>query len=85
MDQHTLLVGQKTRIGGNIFTAPSIVYCGMPSETTFSIGYREMQGNQGYGMNLFFSKDIKTITVKGKHFQVLRVTSEELVLQLIEQ
>ncbi len=82
MAQHTFLVGEKKKIslGGLRFT--TVVYCGMPSANSFSIMYKEKHVYQGYAMNLFYPTNIERISIKNTQFQVISVTSKELVLEI---
>jgi hypothetical protein len=71
----TLKIGELAGIGW--FGQEYITYAGMLSKETFSLGY----GNTSALYNIYFPAVAKEITVKHVRFAVLKVTTEEIVLQ----
>ena len=81
----TINVGQKGKLKIGWLFNLDIVYCGMPNENTFSVSYMEHSGNKGIGMNLFFPKDTKQMTLAGNEVRVIDVSKEHLIVQLVER
>ncbi len=78
-----LAVGERTKVKTSFLGSFNIIYCGMPAENIFSIALRESSGNQGYAMNLYYPKNIRTIRVKGSEFTVFDVTPEMLTMEMV--
>ena len=81
----TIEVGKKGKLKLGWLFNLDIVYCGMPTPESFSVSYMEHSGNKGIGMNLFFPKDTKTMTLADKEVRVIDVTKEHLIVQLVER
>lgn len=84
MEHITLKIGEKKTFKKSFFSGAALVYCGMPTEKTFSLGLREVSGYQGFGLNLYFKTGDHTISVKGVKLHVVKVNSEEIVLGRVE-
>ena len=76
-----LAVGERAHLG---FAKGIILYAGMPSETSFSIVQRELEfPYKGYAWNLYFPKDTRELTLRGKRFAVDSVSAESITLRLL--
>ncbi|WP_406656114.1 hypothetical protein V7O62_09655 [Methanolobus sp. ZRKC2] len=77
--------GESRMITGSIFgKAVHMVYCGINSENTFSIGLLSSKGNRGHGLNLFFPKRASYIMIDKQKYYVINVTPENITLQTPE-
>jgi hypothetical protein len=76
-------VGEKRRIKISFFKHVKLVYCGMPNEHTFSLGYFETTGYQGYALNLYFPKKSSKITIDNIEFNIMGVNQEKINLEPI--
>ncbi len=81
----TLGIGERRNISksflGNI---EDMMYCGMSSENTFSIGLLFSKGYQGHALNLYFPKRSPYIILKKQKYYIVDVNSEYITLQLSE-
>ena len=77
----TLAPGEHHKIKIRLAKSVHLVYCGMPSKDIFSVGYFRADGYQGYSLNIYHPKDIRTITVDTILFRVIHVSPEQLTLQ----
>jgi len=84
MKQISFKIGEKNRVKSSFFMSMNLVYCGMPTDKTFSLGLREGAGYQGYGLNLYFPINSHTINIGNIKFQIIKVTPEELILEQME-
>ena len=84
MQQITIKAGEKKTIKKSFFYYITIIYCGMPNENTFSLAYMESQDYRGYGLNIFYEKSKKQITLQKTQFRVISVNPELIILQMIE-
>lgn len=80
-EQITLAPGEHHKIKIRLAKSVHLVYCGMPSKDIFSVGYFRADGYQGYSLNIYHPKDIRTITVDTILFRVIHVSPEQLTLQ----
>ncbi len=80
----TLNTGERKTIKSGFLKTSMIdmVYCGMPSENTFSIGMLLSSGYQGHGLNLFFPKKSTSIMLDKHKYYVLNVSPDNITLQL---
>jgi hypothetical protein len=76
-----LKVGEYQRLKQGIVKAVHLLYCGMPTKDSFSVAFFRSEGYQGYGINLYYPKDAKTITIDGVQFRVVNVTADQVTLQ----
>ena len=83
MNQIKLKVGESKRIG-SLFTGITIIYCGMPTDKSFSLGLKESAGHRGYSFNLYFSTKNKRITIKNKNLNIIKVTPDEFVVEELQ-
>jgi hypothetical protein len=82
MNEHiTLAPGEHRKIKISFAKSVHLVYCGMPSKDSFSVGYFRGEGNRGYGLNMYYPKDAKMITIDTIPFRVIHVSPEQLTLQ----
>ncbi|MFH1835237.1 MAG: hypothetical protein ABH851_03505 [Methanobacteriota archaeon] len=77
-----LKVGEKANVKTGWLSKIGFVYCGMPSEKTFSISYHESSGYQGFAMNLYYPTSVGEIRLRGKQILVLNVSQEKLTLRV---
>jgi len=84
LNEIIIKVGEKANVKTGWLSKIGFVYCGMPSEKTFSINYHESSGNQGFAMNLYYPRNVGVITLKTKEIQILNVTQEKLTLRVKE-
>jgi len=70
---------QKVKLG--FAKAAHLLYCGMPNKDTFSVGFLKSEGYQGYGLNIYYPKNVNSITINNTEFKVLEVSPEKLVIQ----
>ena len=77
----TLAPGEYYKLKLGIVKGAHIMYCGMPNKDAFSIAYFRGEGYQGYGLNIFYPKDSKTIKINEIKFRVVNVTPEQLTIQ----
>jgi hypothetical protein len=70
---------QKVKLG--FAKSVHLVYCGMPNKDTFSVGYFKSEGYQGYGLNLYYPKNVNIITINKREFRVHEVSPEKLVIE----
>ena len=80
-EQITLTPGEHRKIKIRLAKSVHLMYCGMPSKDIFSIGFFRAEGYQGYGLNIYYPKDIRTITIDTIPFRVIHVSPEQLTLQ----
>jgi hypothetical protein len=79
----TLGIGERRNISKSFFgTIEDIMYCGMSSENTFSIGLLFSKGYQGHALNLYFPKRSSSISLNKRKYYVVDVNSEYITLQL---
>jgi hypothetical protein len=83
-ERFTLEIGGKKTVKKGLLGAASIVYCGMPGESVFSLGLYENEGSTSYSMNFFFSKKSSQITLGKYRFYVYGVTPDNIILQSFE-
>jgi hypothetical protein len=83
-ERFTLGIGEKKTVKKGLLGAASIVYCGMPSESAFSVGLYENEGSTSYSMNFFFPKRSTQVTLGKYRFYVYGVTPENITLQPFE-
>jgi len=76
----TLEVGDSTKIKLGFMNNVTLIYSGMPNRDVFSIGILSYSGYQGYGYNLFYPKNTKSIKVGNKTFRVVNVSPERLTI-----
>ena len=77
-------VGEYSRLKQGIVKAVHLLYCGMPTKDTFSVAFFRSEGYQGYGINLYYPTDIKTITIDEVQFRVIKLAADQLTLQQYE-
>ncbi|SFM49484.1 hypothetical protein [Methanolobus profundi] len=78
----TLNVGERKNIGKSFWgTIEDMMYCGISSENTFSIGLLFSKGYQGHALNLFFPKKASSIVLDGRKYYVVDVKPEYITLQ----
>lgn len=81
----TLALGKRKTVKSSIFgTSQDMMYCGMPSENTFSIGLLFSKGYQGHALNFFFSKKSTSIVLDDRKYYVGDVKPEYITLQISE-
>ncbi|SDG32913.1 hypothetical protein SAMN04488589_2723 [Methanolobus vulcani] len=81
----TLGIGERRNITKSFWgTIEDIMYCGMSSENTFSIGLLFSKGYQGHALNLYFPKRSSYITLNKRKYYIIDVNSEYITLQLPE-
>lgn len=78
----TLTVGQSKKIKLGFANNFTMLYCGMPNKDVFSISLMLASGYQGYGINLYFPRNSKSINLQNKIFQVVNVTPELITLRI---
>jgi hypothetical protein len=85
-ERFTLGIGEKKTIKKAFLGAVnvSLVYCGMPGESAFSLGLCENEGNTSYSMNFFFPKKSTQVTLGKYRFYVYGITPENITLQPFE-
>ena len=76
-----LVPGEYKKIKIGFAKAIHLLYCGMPNKDTFSIGYFKSDGYQGYGLNIYYPKNVNVITINNSEFKVIEVSPEKLVIQ----
>ncbi|ETA67937.1 MAG: hypothetical protein PWQ51_111 [Methanolobus sp.] len=79
----TLGIGERRNISksflGNII---DMMYCGMSSENTFSMGLLFSKGYQGHALNLYYPRKSSSIVLNKQKYYVVDVNSEYITLQL---
>jgi hypothetical protein len=81
----TLGAGERRNIKNSIFgTSQEIMYCGMNSENTFSIGLLFSKGYQGHALNFFFPKKSTSIVLDKRKYYIVDVKPDYIILQLSE-
>jgi hypothetical protein len=60
-----------------------VIYAGMPSENTYSIIQRKIDGNRGFSWSLFFPRRKQEITIDGVNLFVESVTPEEIRFRVV--
>jgi hypothetical protein len=83
-EKFTLEIGGKKAVKKGLLGAASIVYCGMPGESAFSLGLYENEGSTSYSMNFFFPKRSAQVTLGKYRFYVHSVTPDNITLQSFE-
>jgi len=83
MEQITIKTGERDKVKLGFLSGVEVIYCGMPNKETFSVGYKDNFGNQGYAMNVFYPKTAKTIIIKRTSFRVIDVTPEQIIIELV--
>jgi hypothetical protein len=79
----TLGIGERKNISKSFFgNMEDMMYCGMSSENTFSIGLLFSKGYQGHALNLYFPKKASSIVLNKQKYYVVDVNSEYITLQL---
>ncbi|WP_292470278.1 hypothetical protein [Methanolobus sp.] len=81
----TLETGKRKNIKSSIFgTSQDMMYCGMPSESTFSMGLLFSKGYQGHALNFFFPKKSTSIVLDDRKYYIVDVKPEYITLQTSE-
>lgn len=57
-----------------------IMYCGMPSETTFVLSPFISMGYQGFSPGTYYDSNSTIIQILGRDFEVIDVTPEYIIL-----
>lgn len=57
-----------------------IMYCGMPSETTFALTPYVAKGYQGFSPTVFYNANSPVIHIMDKEFDVLEVNPEFIII-----
>lgn len=76
-------LGYKKELKLGVFKKLKFVYCGMPCSDVFSISHMEENGYQGYGLNIFYPKKTKKITIGEIEFDVVNVNTGMITLRPI--
>ncbi|WP_340819815.1 hypothetical protein [Methanolobus sp. WCC4] len=78
----TLNIGERKTVKNSFFgTSQDMMYCGMSSESTFSIGLLFSKGYQGHALNFYFPKKTSSIVLDGRKYYVVDVKPEYITLQ----
>lgn len=84
-DTFTLEIGKRKNIKSSIFgTSQDMMYCGMPSENTFSIGLLFSKGYQGHALNFYFPGKATSIVLDERKYYIIDVKPEFVTLQISE-
>ncbi len=68
--------GGLTKLKTGFATTMSIIYAGMPNDTSFAITFMYA----GFASNIFYAKDSTFITVINQRLKVIEVTREYIIL-----
>ena len=79
-EESTLEVGESTKIKLGFMSNVTLIYGGMPNKDVFTIAILSYSGYQGYGYNLYYPKDAKSIKVGNKVFRIMNVHLKNLRL-----
>jgi hypothetical protein len=71
---HDLKIGESVRIKHGFLTNISLVYAGMPSDSTFSLAVTMASGNIGMGYNLYFPVNHRLFELAGASITVQTVS-----------
>ncbi len=81
----TLATGERKTIKSSLFgTSQDMMYCGMSSESTFSIGLLFSKGYQGHALNFYFPRKSSYIILDKRKYYIVDVKPETITLQLSE-
>ncbi|MEM6965880.1 MAG: hypothetical protein AAF573_14025 [Bacteroidota bacterium] len=79
--EYKIYTGTIMSIKKGLFQAKfRIMYCGMPTETTFALTPNITKGYQGFSPTIYYQADSKIIHILNKDFDVIEVRPDYIII-----